>query len=161
MSEHPAKRQKTTSDKAPLPKPMEADDSMASTTPSSNGAPPPVPEYEEEENLFPGASNPSSNLVRPHTPQNDNLNASAPGELSPPRSLTQDTRAATNGHYAADDTNVSVAELKQEDTPGAGWRNKKAHEEMQRAWEYAVDRDFSLKEFGDVVAIGKQQRGEA
>ncbi|PGH18577.1 hypothetical protein AJ79_00356 [Helicocarpus griseus UAMH5409] len=33
--------------------------------------------------------------------------------------------------------------------PGASWNNKKAEEEYQRAMEAVVDRDFSLKEFGD------------
>ena len=47
------------------------------------------------------------------------------------------------------------------DQPGMGWKSKKAQEEMQRSWEFIVDRDFSLKDFGDVVLLGKQQRGEA
>ncbi|OJD15581.1 hypothetical protein AJ78_04171 [Emergomyces pasteurianus Ep9510] len=33
--------------------------------------------------------------------------------------------------------------------PGSSWNNKKAEEEYQRALEMVVDRDFSLKEFGD------------
>ena len=166
MSKHPAKRQKTSSDSAPLPIPksMEVDDSMASTTPSSNGAAPPADNEFEDDNLFPGSQNPPNTIVRPQTPQNDHLNAAAPGELSPPRSQPQDTRpAATNGHYAADDMNMDAADVveqKQEDAPGAGWKTKKAQEEMHRAWEYVVDRDFSLKEFGDVIMLGKQQRGE-
>jgi hypothetical protein len=41
--------------------------------------------------------------------------------------------------------------------PGWGWKNKKVQEEMQRAWDGVVDRDFSLKEFGDVVLQGKAQ----
>ena len=133
-----------------------------STTPSSNGGPAADNDFEDD-NLFPGSNNPSTTVVRPQTPQNDHLNAAAPGELSPPRSQPQDTRPATNGHYAADDMAMSGAEMveqKQEDVPGAGWKSKKAQEEMQRAWEYVVDRDFSLKEFGDVVMAGKQQRGE-
>ena len=136
---------------------MEADDSMASTTPSSNGNPPADVEFEDD-NLFPGASQPSDSAVRPQTPQNDHLNAAAPGELSPPRSQTQETRPTTNGNYAADDMTMSGAEVveqKQEDVPGAGWKSKKAQEEMQRAWEHVVDRDFSLREFGDVMALGR------
>ncbi|RMZ85801.1 hypothetical protein DV737_g380, partial [Chaetothyriales sp. CBS 132003] len=38
--------------------------------------------------------------------------------------------------------------------------NKKAQEEKHRALEWVVDRDFSLEPFGDVVLLGKQQRGE-
>jgi hypothetical protein len=41
--------------------------------------------------------------------------------------------------------------------PGWGWKNKKAQEESQRAWENTVDRDFSLKEYGDVMMLGKAQ----
>ncbi|RMZ75692.1 hypothetical protein DV738_g5340, partial [Chaetothyriales sp. CBS 135597] len=47
-----------------------------------------------------------------------------------------------------------------DDVPGAGWKNKKAQEEKHRALEWLVDRDFSLEAFGDVVLLGKQQRGE-
>ena len=43
------------------------------------------------------------------------------------------------------------------DKPGWGWKNKKAQEEMQRAWDNIIDRDFSLKEFGDVMMQGKAQ----
>ena len=164
MSKQPIKRHKTSSDSRshPTSKVMEADDSMASTTPSSNGNAPAENDFEDD-NLFPGASNPSDTVVRPQTPQNDHLNAAAPGELSPPRSQTQDTRPATNGHYTADDIDMGITEKveqKQEDAPGMGWKSKKAQEEMHRAWEYVVDKDFSLKEFGDVIMIGKQQRGE-
>lgn len=36
-----------------------------------------------------------------------------------------------------------------DDGPGAGWRNKKAQEEMARAWEFVVDRDWSVRQYGD------------
>ena len=36
--------------------------------------------------------------------------------------------------------------------PGSGWKSKRAHEEYHRAMESVVDRDFSLREFGDVLA---------
>ncbi|KIW67158.1 hypothetical protein PV04_06430 [Phialophora macrospora] len=39
--------------------------------------------------------------------------------------------------------------------PGGGWKNKKAQEDMHRAWDNIVDRDFSLKEYGDVMMQGK------
>lgn len=44
-----------------------------------------------------------------------------------------------------------------EERPGWGWKSKKAQEEMQRAWDNITDRDFSLKEYGDVVMLGKAQ----
>ncbi len=135
------------------------DDSMTSTTPSSGDA-------ALEEDLFPGSKNPSTVApVRPQTPQNDHLNASAPGELSPPRSQTHESRPSfTNGTYAdvaGTAVGTGAVETPMADQPGMGWKNKKAQEEMQRSWEYIVDRDFSLKEFGDVMMLGKQQRGEA
>lgn len=43
--------------------------------------------------------------------------------------------------------------------PGGAWKNKKAQEEMNRAWDNIVDKDFSLKEFGDVMLLGKAQMG--
>ena len=131
---------------------------MTSTTPSSGDA-------ANEEDLFPGSKNPNSSAsVRPHTPQNDHLNASAPGELSPPRSANEPRSSFTNGTYAdgaATAMNTAPADKPITDQPGMGWKNKKAQEEMQRAWEFVVDRDFSAKEYGDVCLIGKQQRGEA
>ncbi|EXJ58619.1 hypothetical protein A1O7_06046 [Cladophialophora yegresii CBS 114405] len=42
--------------------------------------------------------------------------------------------------------------------PGGGWKNKKAQEDMHRAWDNIVDRDFNLKEYGDVMMQGKAQR---
>ncbi len=148
---------------------MDPDDSMTSTTSSSNDA------ALDDDAMFPGSKNVAntSAQVRPQTPQNDHLNAAAPGELSPPRSGANETRPSyTNGTYA-DNGNVagasaaasSAAVLPAEkntvnDQPGMGWKNKKAQEEMQRSWDYIVDKDFSLKEFGDVIMQGKQQRGE-
>ncbi|RMZ88094.1 hypothetical protein DV736_g4678, partial [Chaetothyriales sp. CBS 134916] len=97
------------------------------------------------------------------TPQNDHLNAAAPGELSPPRSQAQDGTAArpvANGEHAADELNKQGGAGGGEDMPGALWKNKKAQEEKHRALEWLVDRDFSLALFGDVVLLGKQQRGQ-
>jgi hypothetical protein len=36
--------------------------------------------------------------------------------------------------------------------PGNGWKSKRAQEEYHRAMESVIDRDFSLREFGDVLA---------
>ncbi|EXJ85982.1 hypothetical protein A1O1_06351 [Capronia coronata CBS 617.96] len=44
-----------------------------------------------------------------------------------------------------------------DERPGWGWKNKKAQEELQRAWDSIIDRDFNLKEYGDVVMLGKAQ----
>lgn len=43
------------------------------------------------------------------------------------------------------------------DGPGA-WKSKKAQDEMQRAWEMVADKDWSAREFGDVILRGKEQR---
>ena len=34
--------------------------------------------------------------------------------------------------------------------PGAGWKNKKAEEDFQKAMEILLDRDFSVREFGEL-----------
>ncbi|OAP60817.1 hypothetical protein AYL99_05819 [Fonsecaea erecta] len=120
---------------------------------------------------------------RPHTPANDHLNAAAPGELSPPRSQRQSqsedlqqptSQAMANGTATRTSARVAAMAGKSEaeaqgqatatpdDRDGRGkperaWRSKKAQEERQRAWENIVDRDFSLKEFGDVMLQGKAQ----
>lgn len=52
------------------------------------------------------------------------------------------------------------AGAERDDRPGAGWRSKKAQDDMQRAWENIVDRDFSLAEFGDVVLLGKARMNQ-
>ncbi|RMD40373.1 hypothetical protein DV735_g4738, partial [Chaetothyriales sp. CBS 134920] len=95
------------------------------------------------------AVNGGGRLADSHKPQNDHLNAAAPGELSPPRSQA-----------LQDGTAAGLAANGEHDMPGAGWKNKKAQEEKHRALEWVVDRDFSLEPFGDVVLLGKQQRGE-
>ena len=110
--------------------------------------------------LFPDADNSTTaNTGRPLTPQNNHLNAAAPGELSPPQS--QSTSQAVPGitangtaegvdrFFAESDT--MGAPQPAEDAPGAGWKSKRAQEEYQRAMETVVDRDFSLKQFGDIL----------
>ncbi|EHY55882.1 hypothetical protein HRR83_006733 [Exophiala dermatitidis] len=55
---------------------------------------------------------------------------------------------------------IQSDQTEQDERPGWGWKNKKAQEDMQRAWDSIVDRDFSLKEYGDVVMQGKAQLGQ-
>lgn len=40
--------------------------------------------------------------------------------------------------------------------PGSGWKSKRAQEEYHRAMDGLVDRDFSLREFGDILAPDKK-----
>jgi len=107
--------------------------------------------------------------ARSLTPQNDHLNAAAPGELSPPRSQPTDkvntgttSYGTTNGasnvapmsrgvpeEEEALDGPVDMAAMSGQ--PGAGWKSKRAQEEWARALEGVVDRDFSIREFGDVL----------
>lgn len=126
---------------------------------------------EEDQDLFPSSDQPS-------TPKNNHLNATAPGELSPPQSQSTSQRVEADadesvemggmGDDGADDAyniaNMDVngtdgaGEMKggqqngngNEYVPGWGWKNRKAQEEYQRAAETLVDRDFSLREFGDL-----------
>lgn len=121
----------------------------------------------------------SSTFVRPRTPQNDHLNAAVAGELSPPRSHSHlhsqsgfelehphqhqqrhhgdlSRRGGSSGEGGRRTGGAEAAGTGTGDPnakPGSGWRNKRAEEEMQRAWENVVDRDFSLKEYGDVMAF--------
>jgi hypothetical protein len=133
---------------------------------------------EEDNDLFPADTNAISNTAnagRPLTPQNNHLNALAPGELSPPRSESQSQTQALNqqssmvdsGHMMANgngDGNSRQAwttegmsrdnrdEPVVDGKPGSGWKSKRAQEEYHRAMESVIDRDFSLREFGDVLA---------
>jgi hypothetical protein len=113
--------------------------------------------------------------TQPHTPPNNDLNAAALGELSPPRSQGEHTVAAAaangeslfsmgqqNGHVT---TGKGKEQAMTEVIGGPGqwqpgeWKSKKSQEEMARAWESVVDRDWDPRQFGDVVLKGRQQRG--
>lgn len=146
---------------------MDQDDSMLST-PSS---------HVDDDELFPSETTHINAYVAAQTPQNDHLNAAAPGELSPPRSQSISTPSAhTNGFSSAVprgimdggdvDPNTDEDEgIEMKDDgrtlrdkfgadkqkPGAGWKNKKAQEQMQAAWEHLVDKDFDIRQFGDVI----------
>lgn len=156
---------------------MDQDDSMLST-PSSNGN----DDTYDEENLFPSETATTS-YIAPQVPQNDHLNAAAPGELSPPRSSGNaesqpQPQSRTNGFLSAppavDSNDISeddeaidmkgeksrggtgVMGAEEKNKPGAGWKNKKAQEDMQRSWDHIVDKDFDIRQFGDPLA-GKQK----
>lgn len=118
---------------------------------------------DEDHDLFPSSD-------RPSTPKNNHLNATAPGELSPPQSqstsqqagvVTNDTVEMSgmveeayfashnmNGMDGTGETNEQLNGGRY--IPGMGWKTKKANDEYQRAAETLVDRDFSLREFGDL-----------
>ena len=117
----------------------------------------------EDQDLFPSSD-------RPSTPKNNHLNATAPGELSPPQSLSTSQRLVDSvaddlietggmaGKGAADYHKTNgmdgagemEGQRNEKHVPGAGWKSKKANEEYQRAVETLTDRDFSLREFGDL-----------
>lgn len=121
---------------------------------------------EDEADLFPESNTATSNPLM----QNDHLNAAAPGELSPPRSqgseepevpATTIMNNETNEHpmtdYREERMPGTNGEGQASAKPGSGWNNKRAQEEVQRAWETVLDKDFSLREFGDVMVTEEQQ----
>lgn len=137
---------------------------------------------DEDQDLFPSSD-------RPSTPKNNHLNATAPGELSPPQSQSTSQRVVTepdesvemggmasgDGAVAYESANVNgtdgAGEMiggqqngnDKQYVPGSGWKSRKAQEEYQRAAETLVDRDFSLREFGDLFddrAVVQQQQQE-
>ena len=123
-------------------------------------------DVEEEADLFPESTTATSNTLV----QNDHLNAAAPGELSPPRSqdseepelhTTNMANEEANGHPMMDYRDERIAggsgDGQAPAKPGSGWNNKRAQEEYQRAWDTVLDKDFSLREFGDVMATEEQQ----
>jgi len=167
---------------------MDFDETMTTSTSSTPSASASASAQQDasaadlDDNLFPQSTTTSG------APANDHLNASAPGELSPPRSQGQSqedhhqamsipngantssrvTRSAAAHQAAQYETGqmednpamMGGAEGQRDETPGWAWKNKKAQEEMQRAWDNVVDRDFSLKEYGDVMMLGKAQMGQ-
>lgn len=90
-----------------------------------------------------------------------------PTELSPPGSQTASHRESLEGTsnglgsaagaepatftsaYDKLAKDGSKSGLQGKDAPGASWNNQRAQEEFNRALENVVDRDFSLREFGD------------
>lgn len=120
---------------------------------------------DEDHELFPSSA-------RPSTPKNNDLNAAAPGELSPPQSQPTSQRAGIGADDAVDMTSMNDAgaaaaaynHVNGTDgagqmsgqlngapyVPGMGWRTKRANEDYHRAAEMLADRDFSLREFGDL-----------
>lgn len=118
---------------------------------------------DEDQDLFPSSD-------RPSTPKNNHLNATAAGELSPPQSQSTSQRAPASaddtvemggmvddGAHAYNNVNGTDGAGEKEGpsndkpyVPGLGWKTKKAIEDYQRAAETLVDRDFSLREFGDL-----------
>ncbi|KAL9617263.1 MAG: hypothetical protein Q9160_007944 [Pyrenula sp. 1 TL-2023] len=100
------------------------------------------------------------------------LNVGAHGELSPPRSqdpmgdqgqtiemadaplhsdgLMEEGELSPEDHVKRDDSGKYI--------PGADWNNKRAQEDFQRAMENVVDKDFSLKEFGDPLIDTRKSR---
>jgi hypothetical protein len=145
--------------------------------------------YEEDDNLFPTDTITSTTQnAGGQASLNGHLNNTAPGELSPPRSQPSDSQyvngstagqanvgahrvtrsmasdlhsqptAAQSGGGTA---NATGAIVEQDDRPGAGWRSKRAQDEMQRAWENIVDRDFSTKEYGDIMMLGREAMGQS
>lgn len=104
------------------------------------------------------------------TSGNNNLNIGAHGELSPPRSqdpigeqgpVVEMEDAPPSTEMLPEDVSP-VNDFKREDggkyVPGAAWKSKRAQEDFQRAIESVIDRDFSLKEFGDPLIDTKHAR---
>ncbi|KKZ61890.1 hypothetical protein EMCG_03589 [[Emmonsia] crescens] len=118
------------------------------------------------------SSSESSQNSEPQTPAGgrvaDETSNFPSSELSPPGS--QDAAAAESTKTEYGDTQTEYVTSSQQiggdgasggniwdhqssaisrTEPGSSWNNKKAEEEYQRVLEMVVDRDFSLKEFGD------------
>jgi hypothetical protein len=121
---------------------------------------------EDEADLFPDST---TTTTEPHL-QNDHLNAAAPGELSPPRSQGSEEPETvaiptmmdedTNGHQSMDyreEKMNGVGRGQDSAKPGSGWNNKRAQEEYAKAWDAVLDKDFTLREFGDVMIREEQQ----
>lgn len=139
----------------------------ASRDAEMNSSPTSSFDAEDEADLFPEST---AGTLNPLV-QNDHLNAAAPGELSPPRSQGSEEPEAATTSMMHDETNghppIDYREERMPGTngdsrgqdpakPGSGWNNKRAQEEYQRAWDTVLDKDFSLDEFGDVMAMEEQ-----
>ncbi|KAI4240313.1 MAG: hypothetical protein L6R42_011546 [Xanthoria sp. 1 TBL-2021] len=116
--------------------------------------------------MFPNENQPSNTANL--TPQNSNLyeNMQQFSELSPPtsqdpadpRSFRNDPMETNTGQASSYDLlqtgesgSVSTNDLSVADrAPGASWNNSKHKGEEDRAKEQLLDKNFSLREFGDL-----------
>ncbi|OJJ82190.1 uncharacterized protein ASPGLDRAFT_49607 [Aspergillus glaucus CBS 516.65] len=90
------------------------------------------------------ASSPESGA---RTPTMTNPPAIHSSELSPPGSQHMERTADLGGFEKGG--SAAAAQGKQQKVKPGEWKSKRAEDEAQRAMEFVVDRDFSLKEFGD------------
>ncbi|MCJ1292178.1 hypothetical protein MMC34_003728 [Xylographa carneopallida] len=119
----------------------------------------------ESDSMFPSASDPP-------TPQNHgatNLEHLQSSQLSPPnsqdpfntnRNVTQEDlmdmsdqqfgglTSAETGNVRGQGSNEEHKDAEKE--PGWAWKNKKAMDEYQRAMDQVLDKNFNLREFGDL-----------
>ncbi|RMJ22489.1 hypothetical protein PHISP_06645 [Aspergillus sp. HF37] len=91
-----------------------------------------------------GARTPTNNPKSRYQSQPQSQFAGS-SELSPPGSQPSKL-PGVSGIAAGNSGGVSGPEAQR---PGASWMNKRAHEEYDWAMGSVVDKDFSLKEFGD------------
>ena len=128
---------------------MDADSEMRSSDESST-------------ELFPESSNP---LNDPPTPGNNSNNLSAiermkTSELSPPTSQDPPGQSGQLNEGPLDHleemadeagsidprqfpSSLLPGQTRESDEPGAGWKNKKAEDDFQRAWHDVIDKDFA------------------
>jgi hypothetical protein len=109
------------------------------------------------------SSSETGSLTGPRTPTDTQIRMANSG-LSPPVSQSASQQAgtelATNSPtvgFERKGENKGAVEGKSQASqpyqPGASWMNKRAEEEYQRAMEFVVDKDFSLRTFpGEVNA---------
>lgn len=160
---------------------MDLDETMTTSTTSSPSA---AADAFDDDNLFPDSRASERALTPANDHLNAAAPGELSPPRSQPRSDERVPQAIPNGAGQQANTSVTrsaakaatmdsalASEARTDDTaslaaagalgereerPGWGWKNKKAQEEIQRAWESVVDRDFSLKEYGDVVMLAKR-----
>ncbi|MCJ1420888.1 hypothetical protein MMC32_007247 [Xylographa parallela] len=119
----------------------------------------------ESDSMFPSASDPPT----PQNPSTNTLENLRSSQLSPPnsqdpfamdRNIVQEDLMDMSEQQLGEQSSAGLGTLRggpsneeqkeAEKEPGWAWKNKKAMDEYQRAMEQVLDKNFNLREFGDL-----------
>ncbi|MCJ1364097.1 hypothetical protein MMC16_003206 [Acarospora aff. strigata] len=125
---------------------------------------------DETETMFPTANDPPTPITNPHLDQAFASELSPPTSQDPPdphngrpteHDMMDYTSGLQNGNSRERGEQSSTREAARRadmaHEPGAAWNNPRAQEEYARAMENVVDKNFSLREFGDPFDEGDAQ----
>ncbi|OAX79733.1 hypothetical protein ACJ72_05944 [Emergomyces africanus] len=127
---------------------LDGDSEMLSSSESSQNSEPQTPTANRA--AVETANFPSSELSPPGSQDATGADTTKMeyGDTQTEYAVSTSSHVGSDGASGSDGRDQASSAISRAE-PGSSWNNKKAEEEYQRALEIVVDRDFSLKEFGD------------